>query len=101
MLAELRRVLRPRGAFTLYTPNPKHLIERLKARDLILAQNPTHIGLRDAATLRKHLEAAGFVVDRDEWRPSFFGGLRTVERAAGPWIEALRYRLAMRALKPG
>jgi SAM-dependent methyltransferase len=101
MLGELRRVLRPGGSFTLYTPNRKHVIERLKARDLILAQNPTHIGLRDRGALRRHLEAAGFKVDRDEWRASFFRGLRPLERVAGPRIEALRYRLAMRALKPG
>ena len=100
MLVELRRVLRPGGTFTLYTPNPKHVIERLKARDLVLAQNPTHIGLRDRSALRRQLEQAGFTVDRDEWRPSFFRGLRTLERAAGPRVEALRYRLALRALKP-
>jgi SAM-dependent methyltransferase len=100
MLAELRRVLRPGGTFTLYTPNPKHLIERLKARDLVLAQNPTHIGLRDRGALRRRLEAAGFRIDRDEWRPSFFRGLRALERLAGPRVESLRYRLAMRALKP-
>ena len=57
MLAELQRVLRPGGTFTLYTPNPKHVIERLKARDLILAQNPTHIGLRDRQALRRHAQA--------------------------------------------
>src|ERR687885_1486354 len=89
MLEELQRVLRPGGTFTLYTPNPKHVIERLKARDLILAQNPTHIGLRDRAALRRHLETAGFRVDRDEWRPSFFRGLRLLERAAGPRVESL------------
>src|SRR5919199_5202493 len=92
MLGELRRVLRPGGTFTLYTPNAKHVIERLKARDLVLAQNPTHIGLRDRAALRRHLEAAGFRVDRDEWRPSFFRGLRLVERAAGPRGGSLPYR---------
>ena len=100
MLGELRRVLRPGGTFTLYTPNPKHVIERLKARDLVLAQNPTHIGLRDRHELRRHLETAGLQVDRDEWRPSFFRGLRLLERAAGPYVESLRYRLALRALKP-
>jgi SAM-dependent methyltransferase len=100
MLGELRRVLRPGGTFTLYTPNPRHVIERLKAHDLVLAQNPTHIGLRERHELRRHLEAAGLRVDRDEWRPSFFRGLRLLERAAGPSVESLRYRLALRALKP-
>jgi SAM-dependent methyltransferase len=97
MLRELRRVLVPGGTFTLYTPNPSHLIERLKARDLILAQNPTHIGLRDAPTLARMLREEGFTVERLEWRPSFFPGLRAVERIAGRRLELFRYRLCLRA----
>jgi SAM-dependent methyltransferase len=97
MLAELRRVLVPGGTFTLYTPNPRHVFERLKAHDLILAQNPTHIGLRDARTLGRMLREGGFVVERSEWRPSFFRGLRTVERYGGRRLELLRYRLCIRA----
>jgi SAM-dependent methyltransferase len=97
MLRELRRVLVPGGTFTLYTPNPRHVIERLKARDLILAQNPTHIGLRDAPTLGRLLREEGFAVERLEWRPSFFPGLRAIERIAGRRLELLRYRLCLRA----
>ncbi len=97
MLRELRRVLVPGGTFTLYTPNPRHVIERLKARDLLLAQNPTHIGLRDAPTLERLLREEGFAVERLEWRPSFFPGLRAVERIAGRRLELLRYRLCLRA----
>ena len=39
------------GRSPIYTPNPRHLIERLKERELLLAQNPTHIGLRTAGEL--------------------------------------------------
>lgn len=101
MLRELQRVLRPGGSFTLYTPNPRHLIERLKARDLILAQNPTHIGLRDGATLERLLGEEGFRVERSEWRPSFFAGLKQIERLAGRFSDSFRYRLCIRALRPG
>jgi SAM-dependent methyltransferase len=97
MLSELRRVLVAGGTFSLYTPNPRHLIERLKARNLILAQNPTHIALRAAATLEAGLTSQGFVVERSEWRPSFFAGLRTLERLLGPRTSFLRYRLCIRA----
>jgi SAM-dependent methyltransferase len=97
MLAEVHRVLVPGGTLSIYTPNPKHLIERLKSRDLILAQNPTHIGLRDARTLADFLVRAGYDVERNEWRPSFFRGLRTLERLAGPRLSLLRYRLCVRA----
>jgi SAM-dependent methyltransferase len=97
MLRELRRVLVPGGTLTIYTPNPRHLIERLKSHDLLLAQNPTHIGLRDARTLDRVLREEAFAVDRLEWRPSFFRGLRSVERVAGRRLELFRYRLAVRA----
>jgi SAM-dependent methyltransferase len=96
MLHETRRVLRPGGTLSIYTPNPRHPIERLKSRDLILAQNPTHIGLRDAATLGAMLREAGFEVDRSEWRASFIRGLRIVERTGGGRVESLRYRLCVR-----
>ena len=100
MLAEVSRVLVPGGTLSLYTPNARHPIERLKERDLILARNETHIGLRDAPTLVSALERGGFVVDVDEWRPSFFPGLRALERVAGPRVAALRYRLCLRGRKP-
>ena len=97
MLAEARRVLCPGGTLSLYTPNPEHLIERLKKRELLLAQNPTHIGLRTTPQLEAALERAGFLVERSEWRPSFFRVLRTVERRAGRRTSFFRYRLCLRA----
>jgi SAM-dependent methyltransferase len=94
---EVRRVLVPGGTFAVYTPNPRHLIERLKEREIILAQNPTHIGLRDAETTGSLLRRSGFTIVRTEWRPSFFPGLRAIERLAGPRLELFRYRLCILA----
>jgi SAM-dependent methyltransferase len=97
VLAEVRRVLRPGGTLSIYTPNSRHLIERLKERNLILAQNPTHIGLRDAEQLKHALEAAGYAVERDDWVISPFPVLRTIERATATKSELFRYRLCIRA----
>jgi len=96
MLVEAHRVLQPGGTLSLYTPNPRHPIELLKERDLVLARNPTHIGLRSAGELARALTAAGFAVERSEWRPSFFPLLRTIERLGSDRAEALRYRLCLR-----
>ena len=100
MLGEVARVLIPGGTITIYTPNARHPIEWLKERDLVLARNETHVGLRDAGSLARAHARAGFEVDRDEWRASFFRGLRLVERAGGSRLEALRYRLCLRGRKP-
>ena len=101
MLAEVRRVLVPGGTLSFYTPNPLHVVERMKAHDIVLAQNPTHIGLRSAPELAAGLEQAGFVVEINSWRPSFVRVLRTVERWLGPRLQLFRYRLCLRARVPG
>ena len=97
MLADVRRVLRPGGTLSVYTPNPAHPIERLKARDVLLAQNPTHIGLRTSDQLVKALERNGFKIDLAGWTPSFFPLLRTIERLLGRFSQTFRYRLCIRA----
>ncbi len=100
MLSELLRVLTPGGSLSIYTPNPLHLIERLKSHEIVLAQNPTHIGLRTSKELTNILQSSGFVVDRAEWTASFFPGLKQIEKVGGRRFETFRYRLTVRALTP-
>ena len=97
MLAEVARVLMPGGTLSVYTPNRRHPIELLKAHDLLLARNETHVGLRDAGELEDALGLTGFRVERREWRPSYFPVLGALERLGGDRFQALRYRLCLRA----
>lgn len=100
MLAEAHRVLRPGGTLSVYTPNPRHWVERAKARDLVLAQNPTHIGLRPVEELSAAFRRVGFEVDREEWRPIFVPVVREAERLAGRAATLFRYRICLRGRKP-
>jgi len=97
MLSEARRVLVAGGTLSVHTPNPRHVIEWLKAHDLVLAQNPTHIGLRPGPELRSELERAGFAVELDLRRPGFYPGLRTLEHLSRGRVELLGYRICIRA----
>jgi cyclopropane fatty-acyl-phospholipid synthase-like methyltransferase len=100
MFAESFRVLRPGGTLSIHTPNPRHLIERLKEEEFLLAQNPTHIGLTTREELETQLRHAGFEIDRSEWRRSFIPVFRTFELIAGQMTELFRYRICIRASKP-
>ena len=100
-LVECRRVLVPGGTLSIHTPNPKHAIELLKARNLVLEQNPTHIGLRTGPELRCALEQAGFTVELDLRRAGFYPGLRTLERVVGSRVELLGYRICIRGRAGG
>jgi SAM-dependent methyltransferase len=64
MLSEVRRVLAPGGRFVAYTPNREHWVEALKARNLILRQQPDHIAVRTPGQIRRLLIAGGFRVTR-------------------------------------
>jgi SAM-dependent methyltransferase len=97
MLAELRRVLTPGGCLSIYTPNPLHLIERLKDHNILLAQNPTHIGLRTSSQLASILRDSGYAVDRTWWTASFFPVFRVIEKPLGRYFQTFRYRLCVRA----
>ncbi|HEX5467615.1 MAG TPA: methyltransferase domain-containing protein [Gaiellaceae bacterium] len=98
IMKEAHRVLVEGGKLAVYTPNPKHLIERLKDWNFLLAQNPLHIGLRDASTLSRSAERADLHVERNTWAPSPW--LRWVELVLGRFFETFRYRICLLATKP-
>jgi len=100
MFRDSFRVLRRGGTLSIHTPNPRHFIERLKEREILLAQNPTHIGLRATEELEGRLRRAGFEIAWSTWRPIFIPVLHTIELGLGHLAELFRYRICIRALKP-
>jgi cyclopropane fatty-acyl-phospholipid synthase-like methyltransferase len=100
MFSESFRVLRPGGTLSIHTPNPRHLIERLKAKEFLLAQNPTHIGLRTREELEKQLRHSGFEIEWSDWRRSHIPVFRTFEVVGGQVAELFRYRICICAKKP-
>jgi SAM-dependent methyltransferase len=98
--AECFRVLGPGGTLSIHTPNPRHLVERLKARGLLVSPNETHTGLRVGEELGDELRRAGFEVELDLRRPGFVPVLRELEAIGSRFTELLGYRICIRARKP-
>jgi 2-polyprenyl-6-hydroxyphenyl methylase / 3-demethylubiquinone-9 3-methyltransferase len=103
MLRSLERILKPGGYLAAYTPNREHYVERLKGANFILKQFPQHIAVRRPRELRALLESSGWTVERLDYSPAPFPGVRLIERALYrlPIIGPLfRYRILLRALPP-
>lgn len=82
-LRETARVLKPGGRLALYTPSPTHLLEQLKARNLLIKQDPSHIGLRSMEDVSVAIRAAGMLVERAYYRPTHIPVYNVVERVLG------------------
>ncbi len=103
MVREAFRVLKPGGTFFIYTPNPTHIIERMKARDFILKQNPTHIDLKSIERLTSTLETANFCPRQVYFTPGFIPLFNLVERVMMPLPvlgSLFRYRICISVVKP-
>lgn len=102
MAREVFRVLKLGGTFSIYTPNPTHLIERMKAHNCILKQNPTHIDLKPKERLVSTLKAAGFHVEMAYFTPSFIPVFNLIERVMMPlpvFGSLFRYRICISVVK--
>lgn len=80
IFAEANRLLKPGGLYFVYTPNPRHWIERLKDWG-VLTQDPTHTGLRVAKPIYDALERKGFEVVTSLRPPSMIPVFNWFEKA--------------------
>lgn len=98
VLAEARRVLRPGGTLSIFTPCATHYVERMKARNLILRQIPGHIAVRREAQYRSLLARAAFAIRLLYFSPSTYPLAGSLDRLlwrlplVGPWF---RFRLCI------
>jgi cyclopropane fatty-acyl-phospholipid synthase-like methyltransferase len=102
IFAEAHRLLKTGGLYFIYTPNPRHWIERCKDWGFILKQDPTHTGLRLVKTILEGLEQKGFEIVENLKPASMIPVLNWFERAWSylPGVGQLGvYRIAVLARK--
>jgi SAM-dependent methyltransferase len=101
IFGEAHRLLKPGGLYYVYTPNPRHWIERLKAWG-VMKQDVTHTGLRVMGPILEGLRVKGFEVVERVRPASFIAGFNWLERAWSvlPVVGELGvYRIAVLARK--
>ena len=100
VVAEAFRVLKKGGRLSLWTPHRGHFLEMLKARNILLRRDVSHVDYKSMDRLKTLVGSAGFVVERAYYAESHVGGLRSIERAFQGWVPILRRRIALLARKP-
>jgi CYTH domain-containing protein/2-polyprenyl-3-methyl-5-hydroxy-6-metoxy-1,4-benzoquinol methylase len=92
---EAFRLLRPGGRFVTWTPNPGHVLEMLKRRDILLERDVTHVDYKSMTRMKELLIGAGFEIERAYWAESHVPGLRVAERLLQGFVPPLRRRVAV------
>ena len=100
VVAEASRVLKKGGRLSLWTPHRGHLLEMLKARNILLRRDVSHVDYKSMDRLKTMVAGEGFVVEKAYYAESHVGGLRSIERALQGWVPMLRRRIALLARKP-
>jgi cyclopropane fatty-acyl-phospholipid synthase-like methyltransferase len=97
---EAYRLAAPGGRVAVWTPNPGHVLERLRRLGL-LRRDPTHVDYKTMEAMKRLLSDAGFAIERAYFAESHVPGLRAVERILQGVVPVLRRRIAILGRKPG
>jgi len=100
VVAEVFRLLKKGGRLSLWTPHRGHFLEMLKARDILLRRDVSHVDYKSMARLKSLVANEGFELEKAYYAESHLGGLRWIERAFQGWVPPLRRRIALLARKP-
>ncbi len=97
---EAFRCLCPGGVFVVWMPCPSHIIQVMKARGILLAEDDTHIGYKSMEETVEIVAEAGFAITRSGYVESHWPVLNVVELLFQRWIPLLRRRIAVVGSRP-
>lgn len=96
---ESKRLLRTGGKLIVWTPNPGHVFEFLKMRNIILKRDEGHVGYKTIEELTRDLTGEGFKIKRAYHRHSHLPVWNWFERMTQWFLPFMRRRNAVLAVK--
>lgn len=100
VIAESNRLLKKGGRLSVWTPHRGHVLEMLKARNLILKRDVSHVDYKSMERMKEMLEDVGLLVEKAYYTESHVPFLSSLERALLGRVPFLRRRIAVLARKP-
>ena len=79
-LKECGRLLKKDGKLIIYTPNKKHLFEKMRKKNLLLKEDPTHVNVMSPGDLKKELLKLNFIINKLFYKSSHFPVFSTLEK---------------------
>jgi len=99
LIGEVKRVLKVGGKLIIWTPNPGHIFEYLKQRNMILKRDEGHVGYRTMRKLKEELTGQGFKIEKAYYRESHLPVFNVAERLLQWLVPFLRRRNAILAVR--
>jgi len=99
-IKEALRILTPGGKFIIWTPNPGHIIEIFKRRNIIFKRDPAHVDYKTMPYLKKTFHEVGFEIEKVGYSASHTPILNIFERIFKSICPLLRRRHEVLARKP-
>jgi len=99
LVREMHRILKPGGHFIVYTPNPVHIIEQFKRRDIIIRRDIAHVDYKTMGRLKSSLIDTGFEIEKAVYLESHLPGVQIIEKLFMKFIPLLRRRNGILAVK--
>ena len=99
ILDESKRLLKPGGKLSIWTPHRGHILEILKNNNIILKKDIAHVDYKTMAGMVASLKSKGFAIRKSYYAESHVPILRTIEKLFLSLIPIFRRRIVILAEK--
>ena len=99
ILDECKRILKPGGKLSIWTPHRGHILEIMKNNNVILKPDIAHVDYKTMDGMITSLKKRGFIIKKSYYAESHLPVLRVIEKLLLKIIPILRRRIVILAEK--